>query len=157
MNDLTAGQLSTVESSNVKGRLFMRWKYFLAWLPGVPIAIANGSIRQFVYRSYLDELPAHQLSAVSFILLFGLYVWFIIPWLKLTAKADALRLGSLWLLLTIGFEFIFGHFVMGNPWPLLLHDYNIFAGRLWVVVLIWTAVAPFVLYQVRISIKAPQA
>jgi hypothetical protein len=61
------------------------------------------------------------------------------------------------LLLTIGFEFIFGHFVMGNPWPLLLRDYNILAGRLWVVVLIWITIAPFVLYQVRISVKPPLA
>ncbi len=135
----------------------MKWKYFFAWLPGVPIAIVNGTIRQFIYRSYMDELPAHQLSVVSFILLFGIYVWYIIPWLKLSSAAEATRIGLFWLGVTIAFEFIFGHFVMGHPWSKLLYDYNIIEGRLWVVVLAWTTIAPLVLYRIHNSNKPSAA
>ncbi|MHB8851996.1 MAG: hypothetical protein ACYC6P_01405 [Ignavibacteriaceae bacterium] len=66
----------------------MKWKYFLAWLPGIIIAIGNGSLRQFVFRLYLGELEAHQLSALSFITFFGIYVWLILPWLKLSSTAQ---------------------------------------------------------------------
>jgi hypothetical protein len=135
----------------------MKWKYFLAWLPGVPIAIINGAIRQFIYRSHMDELPAHQLSVVSFIVLFGIYVWYIIPWLRLSSAAEAARIGLFWLGVTIAFEFTFGHFVMGHPWSKLLYDYNIIEGRLWVVVLAWTAIAPLVLYRIHNSKKTPAA
>jgi hypothetical protein len=135
----------------------MKWKYVVAWLPGVLIAIANGIIRQFVYRAYLDELPAHQVSVVSFIVLFGLYVWFIIPWLRLTTAVEAIRVGLVWFGLTVLFEFVFGHFVMGHPWSALLHDYNVLEGRLWVVVLLWTTIAPLVVYRLRTRNRPPGA
>jgi hypothetical protein len=136
----------------------MNPRYLLAWIPGIPIAIANGMIREFVYRRWLDELPAHQLSVVSFILLFGLYVWMIIPWLHCHSVTDALRVGMLWLVLTVGFEFLFGHFVMGHPWPTLFHDYNVFEGRLWVGALAWTLVAPGLVWRLQrnaAGIRAP--
>ena len=43
-------------------------------------------------------------------------------------------------------EFIFGHVVMKNSWSNLLDDYNIFAGRVWIIVLLWSAIAPFGFY-----------
>jgi hypothetical protein len=112
----------------------MNWKYLVSWIPGIPIAIANGLIRTSLYMQFLTELRAHQLSALSFIVLFGFYVWFALKWLKLSSAQKALQLGLIWLVLTVGFEFLFGHFVMGNPWASLFHDYNLLAGRVWVLV-----------------------
>lgn len=129
----------------------MNWKYFIAWIPGIPIAIANGILRNILYRQYLAELQAHQLSAVSFIFFFGLYVWLVLKWLRLPSGRDALRLGFTWLALTIIFELLFGHFVMGNPCSRLLHDYNFLAGRVWVLVLLWITIAPLILHRVQSS------
>jgi hypothetical protein len=56
----------------------MKCNYFLSWLPGIPIAIIDGIVREYFNRQFLPELPAHHLSAVSFILLFGAYVWFVL-------------------------------------------------------------------------------
>jgi len=38
--------------------------------------------------------------------------------------------------LTVAFEFLAGHYVFGTPWHQLVADYNIFRGRIWVLVLI---------------------
>jgi len=127
----------------------MMWRAVLLWVPGIPIAIANGSLREFVIRKHVGELAAHQISVATFIVLFGAYVWLVLPWLRLASGADALRVGFVWLGLTVAFEFVFGHYVMGHPWAVLLHDYNILQGRLWVVVLVWTALAPFVCFQLK--------
>jgi len=127
----------------------MKLKYFLSWLPGIVIAIGNGSLRQFVYTLYFNELGAHQLSALSFIILFGIYVWLIIPRLKLGSPAEAIYIGVFWLTLTIIFEFVFGHFVMNHPWEVLFHDYNLLSGRLWVIVLLWTAISPYLFFRLR--------
>ena len=127
----------------------MNWKYIISWIPGIPIAIVNGLLRNSLYRHFLNELHAHQLSAVSFVVFFGIYVWFVIKWLKLSSSQDALLLGLIWLVLTIAFEFLFGHFVMGNPWSKLFHDYNLFAGRVWVLVLLWIAIAPIIFHRVQ--------
>lgn len=121
-------------------------KYLLAWL-GLPIiGIINGALRQFLYRDALGDLTAHQLSTVTGILLFGLYIWLLSRWWPLPSARAALTVGLLWLALTIGFEFIFGHYVMGNSWERLLADYNLLAGRVWVLALIWITSAPYVFY-----------
>lgn len=122
-------------------------KYMLAWL-GLPvIGIINGMIREFVYRDALGDLTAHQVSTVTGILLFGLYIWLLSRRWPLTSAREAITVGLLWLTLTIGFEFIFGHYVMGNSWERLLADYNLLAGHLWVLVLAWIASAPYVFYR----------
>ena len=127
----------------------MKWKYLLSWLPGIPIAIANGELRDSWYSQFMTELSAHQISTASFIFIFGIYVWFILPWLKLPSHHDALRVGLAWLLLTASFEFLFGHFVMGNTWERLFQDYNLLAGRIWVLALLWITFSPWILYRLR--------
>ncbi|MDP2365724.1 MAG: hypothetical protein Q8M94_18395, partial [Ignavibacteria bacterium] len=54
--------------------------------------------------------------------------------------------GIVWLFLTILFEFGFGHYVMGNSWQKLLHDYNLAEGRVWSLFLVWLVIAPFIFY-----------
>lgn len=59
-------------------------------------------------------------------------------------QRDTIILGFLWLIWTILFEFIFGSIVMGNSLEYLIADYNIFAGRVWILFLISLLIAPFI-------------
>ena len=52
----------------------------------------------------------------------------------------------MWLGMTLVFEFGAGHYLFGTPWRALLADYNVLAGRLWVLVLIATMTAPALVY-----------
>lgn len=122
-------------------------KYILAWFPMVLIAIANGAVREAWYGQHLSELRAHQVSTASGALLFGLYIWMLLHIWKPTSAKQALAIGFLWLCLTVAFEFLFFHYVMGHPWSGIAHDYNIFAGRVWVMIPIWITVAPYVFYR----------
>ena len=60
------------------------------------------------------------------------------------AISDAIRIGILWLVLTIAFEFIFGSLVMGNSLPALIADYNILAGRTWPIFLLGVLLSPII-------------
>jgi hypothetical protein len=124
-------------------------KYTIAWLPMVLIAIINGAIRGLSYGKFLSELRAHQLSSVSGIILFGLYIWFLSRRWRLESPTQAIAIGLLWLCLTIAFEFLFGHYVMGHSWNRLTHDYNVLEGRLWILVLSWIAIAPSTFYKLQ--------
>lgn len=123
------------------------WKYVLAWFPMVLIAIANGALRELWYGKHLSELRAHQASTASGALLFGLYMWILLRIWNPISSQQALTIGFLWLCLTLAFEFLFFHYAMGHPWSSIVHDYNIFAGRVWIVILIWVTVAPYVFYK----------
>ena len=56
------------------------------------------------------------------------------------------RVAALWLGVTIAFEFLFGHYIAKHSWRRLIQDYNLFAGRLWVLVLAAVAAAPYILF-----------
>lgn len=122
-------------------------RYMLAWLPMMAIGILNGTIREATYGKVLSELRAHQVSTLTGVLLLGLYIWIITYFWSPESLQQALLIGVLWLGLTVTFEFIFGHYVAGHSWSQLLRDYNILAGRVWLLVLIWITVAPLLFYR----------
>src|SRR3972149_379025 len=124
-------------------------KYVLAWIPMVLIAIANGALREATYGKLMSELQAHQISTLSGLLLFSAYIWIVIRTWRPDTSKQAITVGLIWLVLTVAFEFLFGHYVVGHPWSKLLYDYNVFSGRVWVVVLIWVTVAPDVFYRLQ--------
>jgi hypothetical protein len=129
----------------------MLTKYFLLWFPMIVIAILNGALRQGIYVTFLDNLSAHQLSVVSGIIFFALYIWIITGKWRIKSSKESVQIGLMWLLMTIIFEFLFGHFVMGHTWEKLLYDYNILEGRLWIVVLIWVTISPFIFYRIHLK------
>lgn len=123
--------------------------YAAGWLGLVALAILNGVIREKCYTSRLGELPAHQVSTVIGLVLFGAYAWLFSGLFPMASARQAVAIGAMWLSMTIAFEFVFGHYVMGHSWEKLLHDYHLLRGRIWVLVLIWTAVAPYVCFRIR--------
>lgn len=125
------------------------WKYTIAWIPMIFIAIANGLLREKVLAARLKELQAHQVSTISLILLFSLYIWALFTFWKPATARQALLIGVMWLLYTVIFEFLFGHYIAGHSWSRLFHDYNILEGRIWVFVLIWITIAPYLIYKLH--------
>ena len=125
------------------------WKYLLAWIPMVLIAIANAALREGWYKKHFGELQAHQVSTGSGVFLLGVYIWVLVRIWRPESAQQAVIIGVMWLVLTIAFEFLFGHYVGGFSWSRLFHDYNLFAGRVWVIVLIWVTVAPYVFYHLQ--------
>jgi hypothetical protein len=67
----------------------------------------------------------------------------------LCAIGQALTMGLVWLGIPVAFEFLFGHYVAKRSWRELLRDYNLFAGRVWLVVLAWVTIAPYLFYQLQ--------
>ena len=120
-------------------------KYVLFWMLFIPVAILNGILREKLLTPYLSLLLSHQLSTLIFIVLFGIMAGlFFLKW-PLTSTNQMILVGLLWLCFTICFEFLFGHYIIGNSWHALLDDYNIIEGRVWLLALLWIFSAPYVL------------
>jgi len=125
----------------------MPWRYLLVWLLLAVVAIANGIIRQATYGRLLPDLAAHQLSTLTAVLAAWAVVWLAHRAWPIGSAAQARAIGAVWLIMTVLFEFGFGHYVADHSWARLLADYNLLEGRVWLLFLAWITVLPGVVYR----------
>ena len=125
------------------------WRYVLAWVGMLGIAIANGALRQATFGTVLPELRAHQLSTLIGSVLMGAFMWVVLRWWPPSSRREAIAIGLLWVSLTVAFEFFMGLVLLGRPVAQVLADYNVFAGRVWVLFLLWLTVAPWLFFRIR--------
>ena len=117
---------------------------FGAWFLFMILAIVNAGIREAVFASFLDELQAHQLSTLTLMILifFGTFLILKFTGLTLTDQQTFL-MGMIWVIMTISFEFLAGHYAFGNSWETLIADYNILKGRIWIFIPITSFISPY--------------
>jgi len=114
----------------------------LVWLVLCAMAIANGTLRQFVLVPKVGAGVGHIVSSVSLSVLILVVAWCSIRWIGPAGAGQAWAVGLVWLLATVAFEFGAGHYLFRNPWSKLLADYDVRQGRIWILVLLATALAP---------------
>lgn len=124
-------------------------KYFFFWFGALIIAFANGAMREIIIGKRLGELAAHQISCLTGSVFLVAYSFMLTRRWMPESSRQALNIGFLWLILTVTFEFLFFHLVGKKSWAALFHDYNIFQGRLWILVLISIAIAPYLFFKLR--------
>jgi len=125
------------------------WKYALAWVPMLVLAIVNGAARESWYAKRVGALRAHQISTVTALILFSAYTAAVVRVWRPESSGRALAIGSIWLVLTLAFEFLGGHYLFRRPWSVLLHDYDLRAGRIWVLIPAWIAIAPYIFDRIQ--------
>jgi hypothetical protein len=109
------------------------------------VAVINGVVRETVFVSALGEQTAHVLSTAILVaaVVAGASL-FVSRYARTAARATLLGIGAGWVALTVGFEFVFGHYVDGKSWAVLLADYDLLAGRVWIAVPLALLLAPAV-------------
>ena len=112
------------------------------WFIILILAVINSIIRDYSYKS--NQLSSIILSLVIFIVTY--------LFLKLGRYREETKtylvLGGIWIVLTIAFEFLFFHYVTGNSWSELLANYDIIHGNLWLIVVVSTGTAPWLIGKV---------
>jgi hypothetical protein len=121
----------------------------VVWCVVLVAAVMNGFVRtQWLIPKFGDP-HGHMISVLLLCLWIFALTWLLVPWMHPTTGNEALRIGVFWLMLTLLFEFGFGHYVAGRSWSYLLHDYDVLQGRIWVLVLVSTAIAPLIVGRAR--------
>ena len=121
-------------------------KFILLWFPMLLIAVINGVIREAWFVKHMPTAAAHRVSTLTLIFLFAIYMAIIFSHFKLQSATHAVSVGLTWMVMTLIFEFGFGLY-RGKEWAELLGDYNIFQGRLWVLIPLSLAVGPYIFYR----------
>lgn len=120
----------------------------LTWIPMVGIAVANGLLREALLNHYLEERPARQVSTLLLLSFFALYIGWVSARWPLATPQEAVITGLIWLVLTLLFEFGLGR-AGGQSWKAMLEEYNLLAGKIWVLVPLWVAIAPYFFFRLR--------
>lgn len=117
------------------------------WLIFAIITVFFGAFREIVFipATGLDgNLARALLLPLAFFYIFGITYLFLNKTKVPFVPKDLVWIGTLWLVLTILFEFSFGSLVMGHSLEKLLDDYNLLEGKTWGLFLICLLVAPYI-------------
>lgn len=127
----------------------MFYRAFVLWLLLMVVAIANGVLREKLLMGWLDPGTAQIVSTAMLTALILLVTVLTVGWMKLRGRPRYLAVGVIWVALSIAFEFLFGHYVLGESWQALLAAYRIDRGSPWPVFLLVVLVAPYLAATLR--------
>jgi len=107
------------------------------------VAVLNAAVRELVLVPIIGEKLALPFSGVLLSILIFLTTLSMVPLLKISISS------GYWLGLTLTFEYLFGHYIIGEPWDKLLTVFNILEGDLFLLALFTTGVSPYVAAKIR--------
>ena len=123
-------------------------KSLLIWLTIIPCAILNGAFREMVANPLIGERYGQPLSGVSLCIILFVVCWFGIPRIGRGTAKTYWIIGLLWVILTILFETCFG-LLTGDSLAELIKAYDITTGNLWLLVILFTGIAPWLTAKTR--------
>lgn len=138
-----APRFTTSQYSRMRTDISTSLRAAVIWFALLVVAFLAATARTVVLEPRAGQQAAHVVGTVVVVLAFAVVIWLTIPWV--VPDLDRRRLvavGVGWTVATVAFEFGFGHYVMGHPWSRLLADYDLTAGRLWILVLLTLFLVP---------------
>lgn len=127
-------------------------KSLFVWLCFIPAAILNGGFRQYVLSECMSNTCAMALSGVLLSLFILLISWLLLPHFVKLSRKGCLAMGGLWMVFTVGFEFVFS-MSEGFSFRDMLVAYNPMTGNLWLFVVLTTFFAPLFVYKTMTALK----
>jgi hypothetical protein len=122
---------------------------FAVWLAFMVAESGNGILRELWLVPVWGSVRAHQVSFFTGLMLILTIVTLSIRWLQASRISQLVQVGSIWLILTLGFEIGLGRFVLGYPWAKIAADYDLSQGGLMAFGLAFLIVVPLIAAKLR--------
>jgi hypothetical protein len=119
------------------------------WILLAFIAIINGAVRDKLVAPLIGERLALPLSGVLLSLFIFLVTLIFVPFLRISSAYSFWLVGIVWVLMTLAFEFILGHYMMGEPWEKIVEVFYIHRGNLYLLALVAAALSPWLTAKLR--------
>ena len=121
----------------------------LVWLVLIGVEFVHGILRTVFLAPYTGDFRARQISVFTGSCLIVGIAYLFARRLRAGNAKSLLFVGILWLVLTVGFEFGFGYFVVGRSWEDLACDYDLARGGLLPIGLVVLALSPLIAARLR--------
>lgn len=114
------------------------------WVAMAVFAVINGIFREVMLIPLIGERVGHVVSTVLLIVAILLLSYFYFTRSGIDYKrAELVGIGVVWVVLTVGFEFLVG-FLEGIPVSETLAQYDLLAGQVWIFVPLALLITPLV-------------
>ncbi|MGB5706007.1 MAG: hypothetical protein WBM41_04195 [Arenicellales bacterium] len=129
------------------------FKSLSMWVIIALCAIANGVFRENILAPVLGKTLALPMSGLSLSIAIFIVTNLSFSLINGNDKLTYILIGLQWVLLTLFFEFVFGHYVVGKSWTSIFEVFNIVKGDLFLVVLVIILVSPLLVAMIKGELK----
>lgn len=102
--------LSKASHHGLFGRALVVWCVLIA------VEFIHGTLRTIFLVPVVGDFRSRQAGVFTGSLLILAVAYLTVPWLHAAGAKSLISVGVLWTVLTVTFEFSFGHFVLGRSW-----------------------------------------
>ncbi len=141
---------SSEENGSARDRVVMKksnmkivLKTIFIWLIMVLFAIINGTLREKLLAPIIGQNISLPLSGIFLSIVIILVVYFSIPFFGNNTSLIFALIGIGLVLMTLSFEFLFGHYFVGKSWETILQVFNVLKGDLFIVLLLASLLSPY--------------
>lgn len=124
-------------------------RHLIAWCGIAILAVLNGGARDLLYAPFTGALLAHQISTLLLVAIIGAAAWSLQARWPLSTAREAAAVGVSWMLQTVAFECAIGRVFARKEWGAVFADYDLAAGRIWVLIPLWLLVVPELVRRAR--------
>lgn len=115
----------------------------IIWMVIIVAESIHGTLRELFLVPLVGDFTARRLAFFVGLLLIFLMTCFFIRWIDAPSMKSLFLVGLIWMILTAGFEFGLGLFVMNYSWERMFEDYDLSRGGLMGFGLLFMVFAPY--------------
>lgn len=120
----------------------------IVWGTILILAVLNGGLREAILIPNLGTVAGNIMSGVFLSAVILTVAYISLPFLSVDRPIKLMVIGLGWLVLTLLFEFSFGLW-QGKSWQVMFEAYTFNNGNIWPIVLMVTALAPYLATKLR--------
>jgi len=115
---------------------------FVVWLLIIFAETIHGVVRTLLLEPLIGDFRARQVSVFTGAAMIVVITFVFVRWLKGSGALDFILIGTLWVILTVGFEILLGRLALDVSWERIASDYDLFQGGLMLFGLLVMLFAP---------------
>lgn len=128
----------------------------VVWFVIIFVESLHGTARELLLKPIVGDFRARQIAVFSGMVLIFSVAYFFVRWLATENTNQLLKIGFMWLLLTLAFEFSLGR-LLGFSWQRLWEDYDLTRGGLMGFGLLFLLFTPMLAAKTRSNLNRRDA